>query len=108
MASFEVVGYDETVENVDVFGVIRAPGEIIEVSVEDAQPLVDAGILREVAGTPVTTGETPVELEPVEETPVSEEASEVVAGEDVASTPSDVETGSEVVSEDANPEVTPE
>lgn len=46
MAQFIVVGADETVENVDIRGVLRTPGEVVELEHEDAQPLVDAGFLK--------------------------------------------------------------
>lgn len=46
MAQFIVVGADETVENVDIRGVLRTPGEVVELEHEDAQPYVDAGTLK--------------------------------------------------------------
>ena len=46
MTQFIVVGADETVENVDIRGVLRTPGEVVELEHEDAQPLVDAGVLK--------------------------------------------------------------
>lgn len=62
MALFEVVGSDPTVENVDILGVIRAPGEKVELLPEDAIPLVEMGLLVELESpdteaTPVATDE---------------------------------------------------
>lgn len=45
MAQYKVIGTDETVENVDVRGVIHRPGDVVELATEDAAELVETGVL---------------------------------------------------------------
>lgn len=76
------MGADATVVNVDILGNLRSPGDMIELSVEEAAPLVEAGTLELVGesapadATPAPTG-VPAEVLPAEVPPTGEVQPEV-------------------------------
>lgn len=73
---YKVMGADATVVNVDILGNLRSPGDVIELSVEEAAPLVEAGTLELVGesapadATPAPTG-VPAEVLPAEVPPAA-------------------------------------
>ena len=73
MSQFEVVGSDPTVENVDVRGTLRAPGEVVELSDEDASELVASGVLKPVEGgnPPAPTAEAGADTPAVDGEPTT-------------------------------------
>lgn len=82
MAQYKVIGADETVENVDVRGVVHRPGDVVELASEDAAELVEAGVLELVgeADAPASApADASPEAAPVADAPASEPAPEVPA-----------------------------
>jgi hypothetical protein len=72
MSSFKVKGADETVENVDILGEVRKVGDVLEMSEEEAAPLVAEGKLEAFVAEEQAPAGEPVVKNP--ETPAGDSA----------------------------------